>query len=151
MTATETIYELYPEITDTQFARMRIVADKMRNLALERGWGIECANDMYLLGLIHDIGYAVERADHCASGARLLERNGYRYAFEVAKHTTMPADASLCSKELLLLWEANLTTDAHGDDISLDEAINCAILKHGTNSYQYKNISAIVDILKERI
>lgn len=140
-----------PTLSNNKLIHSKAVAEKMRSKALELGWDITRAEDMYLLGLLHDVGYIVSKNHHANAGALLLARNNYRYSFEV-QHHGRPVDNP--SDELLLLWWADLTTLYNGWEATLKHRLKDVEIRYGVDSYQYQNVLEIMKILyvnRERI
>lgn len=133
-----------PSLSNNKLIHSKAVAEKMRSKALELNWDTYRAEDMYLLGLLHDIGYSISQNHHANAGALLLARNNYRYSFEV-QHHGRPVDNP--SDELLLLWWADLTTLYNGWDTSLKNRLTDIEIRYGVNSHQYQNALEIMKIL----
>lgn len=78
--------------------------------------------DLYTLGLVHDIGYEfLEEKDyinHEIYGALLLKRQGYKYWKEVYYHGV--ANCKYKSKFLDLLNWADMRIDSSGNNVSMD-------------------------------
>lgn len=65
------------------------VARKMKELALKRQpKNLKFAEEMYTLGLLHDIGYEFDAGPkgHAVAGGEILKRTGYKYWREVSNH-----------------------------------------------------------------
>lgn len=132
-------------ISEHKMAHVRAVAEMMYDEALARGWGEDKAEDMYLLGFIHDIGYMLGPDHHAKSGSAILKRSMYAYAWEVRMHGTYVGTPS---PELELLWLCDLSIDSCGNRCSTDERLEHVGERFGKESPQYHNVSRIVQHLR---
>lgn len=114
-------------------------------------WPEEKCRQMFLLGLLHDVGYeyAAEQPDHPRVGGELLEAAGYRYWQEVRWHGML--GAPYASDELLILNAADLLTDAAGNVVSLFERLGDVEQRYGADSPQLAEMSALAEEVSARI
>lgn len=109
---------------------------------------LDYKEDMYLLGLIHDIGYIQGKAEgHAKYGGNILHRAGYKYWREVYYHGNVGMDYS--SKELDLLNSADLQIDYMGKRIGYDERLSDIKRRYGEESKQYKNAFQLMERLRD--
>lgn len=73
-------------IGDDKLKHMCSVAELMYSRALALKGDLAFAEDMYLLGFVHDLGYFIQGPGHPAAGASILERCGYCYSDHVRHH-----------------------------------------------------------------
>lgn len=138
------------EITDRKLLHMSGVAKYMSEHAED--YDLE-PDKMYALGLLHDIGYIYGGDEHAVNGARLLESVGFKYSSEVSYHGTAPmdylrlTDASEPPKELVLLWEADLSIGPDGKEIGFRRRLEDIALRYGTESVSYRIAKETVDWL----
>lgn len=114
------------------------VAQKMKELAQEQCPGdIEFAQDMFSLGIVHDIGYeyAAIQTEHAEVGGNILKRVGYKYWQEVFSHGY--SDATYDSLALRILNTADLSTDAKGNRVTVQERLDDVKARYGEDSFQY--------------
>lgn len=148
-----------PLISKNRILHMHGVAEYMYRHACEYGLDPE---RMYILGLLHDIGYIHTKYDHEKNGANMLKRVGYIDADLVENHGNNPADyindfipsARIIPKELVLLWEADMLIDSKkcpGEEITFGERLENVARKCGKDSIQYKNKKAKLDWLLKYI
>lgn len=98
------------------------VAKFLKEHASEWGATQSEIEELYTLGLLHDIGYEfLEEKDytkHEIYGGLLLKRQGYKYWKEVYYHGV--ANCEFTSKYLDLLNWADMRIDSSGNEVSLD-------------------------------
>lgn len=132
-------------LSDDKLRHIRAVAEVMRDTALANGLGDEEADRMYLLGLVHDVGYLHGARGHAGRGADLLASAGYELAEEVRLHGRLVDDPS---DALLMLWHADLSCDWRGRRVGYDERLAGVIERYGEGSEQARNVRAIVGRLQ---
>jgi len=116
-------------------------------------------DEMYLLGLLHDIGYLYLRAEHEKCGAAILNNCGYNKFDIVESHGMTPTEYKArynCSdteipKELVLLWEANMSIDAEGNNVGLFNRLGDVCSRYGATSETFRVCNEIIQWLRERI
>lgn len=116
------------------------VAKKMKKLAAELHPGNNVfAEDMFTLGLLHDIGYefAKKKNEHAIIGGVILRNSEYKYWQEVYNHGK--SSVGYKSKELDLLNIADLLTSASGQEITVEERLADVRKRFGENSFAYKD------------
>ena len=114
-------------------------------------------NEMYLLGLMHDIGYLIDEKNHEEIGGEFLKSQNYKYADFIKHHATIPSiymklkdcTESEIPKELILLWTADMSIDLNGKNIGFDERLKDIGLRHGKDSTAYKNCEKMIDWLRK--
>ena len=125
------------------------VARKMEELALEIKPGdVEFAQDMFSLGLVHDMGYQFSKKpeDHAIIGGNILKRQGYKYWKEVHDHSN--PDTSYRSTALDILNTADMLTGPAGEDLTIHERLNDIKNRYGKDSIQYINAHIICQQLE---
>lgn len=123
----------------------------------ERGYG---PDEMYVLGLLHDIGkiYPIVRETddgievddsvknpykgHGRKGADLLERLGFIYSKEV-RHHGHPEDPYYSCK-LMLLNLADMSVDGTGQVIPVERRLRSIKRRYGDDSEEYAHAEQIV-------
>ena len=104
------------------------------------------ANEMYLLGYLHDIGYeSDESATHNITGGNLLKQCGYKYFNEVYYHGNPFSNYS--SKELDLLNYCDMHIDCNGSLVTFNERLEDIKSRHGENSSAYNNAKIVANNL----
>ena len=110
-------------ITEYRKKHIWAVAELMRKSVLENGGGTEQeANELYTLGLLHDIGYEFASEKdyfyHNQIGGEFLKSQGYKYWQEVYWHGV--AKSPYQSKFLDILNWADMHIDSEGNYVSFD-------------------------------
>ena len=106
------------------------------------------AEDMFLLGMLHDMGYEFmeSNASHAAIGGEILKRNNYQYWSEVFLHGDETVDNM--SDELFILNSADMPTGPNGEDFTFDERLAEIASRFGTDAQAYKKCVIEVEKLK---
>ncbi len=114
------------------------VANKMKVIANELYPGNkEFIEDMFILGLLHDLGYefAKTKLEHSEIGGTILKKNGYKYWKEVYYHGKTGVEYK--SEELKILNTADLLTDSNGREITAQERLKDVKDRYGEDSFEY--------------
>ena len=125
------------------------VGKKMKKLAGEISPGDkDFEQDMFLLGLLHDIGYefSSEQDEHAQTGGNALRMNGYKYWKEIFYHGKPNAEYS--SEALKILNIADLLTDAQGNEVSAKDRLLDVMGRYGKDSTQYKEFEKLAKEVK---
>lgn len=117
-------------IDDNRYKHIRGVAELMAEIAPQ---GLE--KEMFLLGMLHDIGYLYQPQNHNIFGGNLLKEQGYKYWQEVYWHGV--PDAEYTSAALDLLNSADMQVNAYGERVSYTERLADIGNRYGTDSSQY--------------
>lgn len=135
-------------LTEHRLAHINAVAKFM----YEKADGDESyKQDMFTLGLLHDIGYiSGESKGHSRYGGLILKRNHYKYWQEVYYHGQVEAIDSYISYELDLLNSADLQINSKGEYIGIEKRLDDIKNRYGEDSSQYKNSLVIINDLISR-
>lgn len=107
------------------------------------------AEDAYMVGLLHDIGYGfMDGPGHASMGGLMLRRNSFEYWKEVYFHGSVSGEYE--SEMLDLLNNADLHVDGHGNQVSFELRLNDIKNRYGEDSAQFKNALALVQKLKKK-
>ena len=108
---------------------------------------IEC-NELFVLGLLHDVGYRYgDGPGHAQLGGELLKDNGYKYWCEVMYHGV--PDSSFNSVFLRILNQADMEVGPSGDVVSMDERLVDIGERYGFGSVEYLNAEKVINKIKE--
>ena len=132
-------------ITNNKLKHCKTVAEYMYIHADER---LVDKEDMYTLGLLHDIGYLFGKEGHNKSGGKHLRSQGYKYWCEVYFHGSVGVEYK--SYELDLLNKADMMVNKEGKLVGYDERLKDIKARYGETSEQYLNAVIIVKDLKDR-
>lgn len=111
--------------------------------------------EMYVLGLLHDIGYIYGQKDHARNGSNLMFELGYKDCNLIAWHEMSPAEykKSLLvedlPKKLLLLLTADLSVNAVGEDVGFDARLEEIKRNYGEDSIQFQTSSDTISYLRK--
>lgn len=136
------------EISEDRQKHIMAVARKMHDIVASNPGKFEItAEDAFLLGYLHDVGYefANKQTDHPTVGEHLLVRNRYRYALEVGYHGIPQTNYS--SEALCLLNYADMTTGPAGQDMTIRERIDDIVARYGEDSIQTKDAKKLAEII----
>lgn len=102
------------------------VAELLKKYAEEKGLGEDVAQEYYLLGLLHDIGYEFAEPkdynNHHFIGGEVLKKQGYKHWQEVYWHGVIDRDYE--SEFLDILEWADMHIDSAGNYVSFEERLN---------------------------
>jgi len=137
------------KITEDRMKHCLEVANKMKHFASSRCEKYDNANEMFVLGFLHDVGYEFsdKQEDHAQNGGEILKEQRYKYWKEVYYHG-YPQNEYI-SKELALLNYADMTTGPRGENMSVDERIKDIKIRYGENSYQALAAKELADSLRQ--
>lgn len=133
-------------------------------------------DEMYVLGLLHDIGYLNGRKNHEENGYELLESMGLnrKCLFAVKNHSADPyelimnneykkfildacedivpreVEDNYIPKELCLLYEADLSVDARGYRVGFEKRLEDIRTRYGNDGIEYNRAKTIVQFLNEQ-
>ena len=105
-------------------------------------------DEMYTLGLLHDIGYLHTVKEHNKVGGMPLRDQNYKYWREVLNHGS--TKSSYCSEALDLLNWADMPVDHLGKLVGFTARLEDIRNRYGENSSQYESAIIIVNKLKEK-
>lgn len=124
------------------------VAEKMMELGKKKQLNEKELQDLFILGINHDIGYEFgNRENHNTVGGNILKNNGYKYWQEVYWHGNSKAEYN--SIYLDILNEADLSINRYGEDVGHEKRLEDIKSRHGIKSMQYSNSLEIIKKLKE--
>lgn len=104
-------------------------------------------NEMYVVGLLHDIGYLFGKANHPATGSQLLKDLGFIYSDDISLHGDIPKSPNI-SNVLKLLLEADLTIGKDGTLVGYKNRLKDIGIRLGFNSEAYNIAKETVDFLE---
>lgn len=142
------------ELLKMDFNRIKhslAVARKMTEIGKNNNLNDEQLEELFVLGLNHDIGYefASEILEHNIVGGNILKRNNYKYWQEVYYHGNPYATYN--SLYLKILNEADMQIDKYGNDVGYEKRLEDIASRYGKNSIQYINAKKIIDILIKEV
>ena len=127
------------------------VAEFLKKYALSQKMSQKEIEDLYTLGLLHDIGYEfLEEKDyekHEIYGGKLLKQQGYKYWKEVYYHGD--PEVSYNSDYLTILNQADMQIDKYGNDVGYDNRLDDIKNRYGKESEVYNKCAKLIEKLKE--
>lgn len=139
------------EITYNRLKHMNEVAKRMKDYVIQHSEKFDCKpEDMYILGAIHDIGYAFveKQEDHAVVAGEVLKSQGYKYWKEVYYHGI--AQDEYDSVELRLLNYMDITTGPTGNVVTIEERIDDIKHRYGEDSYQAKEAIKMAEMVRQK-
>lgn len=122
------------------------VANKMVELGIKHGLKETELHDLFILGMVHDIGYRFgDNISHNEIGSEMLKKDGYKYWQEVKYHGVPNCEYK--SEYLEILNWADLSIDKYGNDVGFSARIEDIKSRYGDKSIQYINCAKLVDEL----
>lgn len=122
------------------------VARKMVEIGKEKNLSEEEQEDLFVLGINHNIGYQFGNDADNEKGAEFLRDNGYKYWKEVYYHGK--PDSEYSSMYLDILNEADMKINTQGQEVSYEERLNDIADRYGRESTQYHNAEQVISKLK---
>lgn len=134
-------------MSDNKTKHVHAIAEYMYEHAPE--YGLD-PDEMYVLGMLHDIGYIRGKTGHSENGADLLKQMGIneRFTYAILKHGADLRKIKV-TPELLLLVTADLQIDYEGEFIGYEARVAGVRLRYGEDSIQYKRVAGTVEYLEE--
>lgn len=143
-------------LTHNKIMHSASVAQYMSENATKYGLDRE---KMYVLGLLHDIGYLFGQRDHAEDGGELMGSLKVSDSFRdfIALHDTNPYELQCdfshnftdVPPELFLLQQADMTVDALGNFVGFDKRLKEIEKRYGEDSKAYETAKAIVKYQKQ--
>ena len=133
-------------ITENKLKHILAVARLMKEKAGLVGLDEE---EMFNLGMVHDIGYEFDEQDHHTAGYMILKKQGYKYAYEVKYHGLPHAPHQ--TPALSLLNYADMHINAKGEYVTFEDRLEDIKLRRGENSPHYINSKKVIEQLDEFI
>lgn len=136
-------------MADNRLAHIRGVAEQAYRLARGANLPDEKAEEMYVLGFVHDVGYALgDGTEHATAGAAALRRCGYDLSDMVRLHGEVVDEPKL---ELAILDVADMTVNAYGHLVTMDERLGDIRARYGSGSGVARQCEELVGWLRETV
>lgn len=122
---------------------------KMIQIGRELGLKETELNNLFLLGLNHDIGYEFTEngVNHNKIGGNILKNNGYKYWKEVYYHGDISDEYN--SLYLTILNQADMQIDKYGTYVGYDKRLENIKNRYGEESDIYLKCVNLVDRVRE--
>ena len=123
------------------------VARKMVQIGKEYNLNTEELQDLFVLGLNHDIGYEYgDNSNHAHIGGEILKRNDYKYWKEVYYHGDVNTEYKSCFLEILN--RADMQIDKYGNDVGYDNRLEDIKNRYGEESKTYIDAKLLIKRIK---
>lgn len=124
------------------------VAKKMQKIGRNLNLSDNEIEDLFVLGLNHDIGYEFTEngVNHNIVGGELLKRNGYKYWKEVYYHGSIRNEYD--SLYLKILNKADMQIDKYGNDVGYEKRLEDIKGRYGEESKVYRNCVELIESIK---
>ena len=121
------------------------VARKMVEIGKNNNLKEEQLEELFVLGLNHDIGYEFtsEITEHNTVGGNILKKNNYKYWQEVYYHGN--PYSTYKSLYLDILNQADMQIDKYGNNVGYEKRLEDIANRYGKNSIQYINANKIIN------
>lgn len=103
-------------------------------------------NEMFLLGLLHDIGYTIDSKCHEFAGGEFLKTQNYKYANEVKFHGKINSEYTSTALNLLNWCDMHINYD--GKFVSFKKRLEDIASRYNKNSKIYRNAEILIEELK---
>lgn len=125
------------------------VAKKMMEIGYENNLSEEQIQELFLLGLNHDIGYEFvnDTKYHNQEGGLILKKSGYKYWKEVYYHGMLTNEYD--SLYLKILNQADMQIDYYGNDVGYEKRVEDILNRYGAYSNAYTNSKRLIESLEE--
>lgn len=129
---------------DNRLKHSLMVAQKMKEIALEKGLSEVEANNCFLIGFNHDIGYYFTQGgiNHHKIGGNILKVCGFEFWQEVYNHGEF--NPKYKSIYLDILNQADMQIDRYGNDVGYDGRLQDIKKRYGEDSKEYQNCSKLI-------
>ena len=137
------------KLSENRLNHSYAVAQKCYVLAKEHGMSEDKAKAAFVMGLLHDIGYAAEEgavSAHTYTGADMVQCLVNHHQ-EIIDAISGHGIGDLDTMFALVLNEADMTTGVRGTDVSYDERIHGIEVRYGKDSIQAQNAREMRDKL----
>lgn len=122
------------------------VAKKMVTIGKSKGLKTSDLNDLFTLGIVHDIGYEFGPGnEHQKLGGLVLKENGYRYWQEVYYHGLVQNEYS--SLFLDILNQADMQIDKKGKDVGYSGRLEDIKSRYKEDSKVYASCVELVNFI----
>ncbi len=122
------------------------VAKKMVAIGRSKGLKLSELNDLFTLGIVHDIGYEFgPGTEHQKLGGLVLKENGYRYWQEVYYHGLIQNEYS--SLFLDILNQADMQIDKMGVDVGYSGRLEDIKSRYKEDSKVYASCVELVNFI----
>lgn len=133
-------------LTPNRLAHMNATANRAYEIATTIfGKTEDQARQLYILGLLHDVGYAFDPADHAHAGGRVLADLGFTTD---AVYDHGDPNVGVMDDELLIVNAADMTTSPTGAPMRMEDRLRDIGERYGADSPHLACARAVADRIK---
>jgi hypothetical protein len=123
------------------------VGKKMMKIGKKNDLSESQLQELFVLGLNHDIGYEYgDNSNHAHIGGEILKRNNYKYWKEVYYHGNIISEYT--SMFLEILNKADMQIDKYGNDVGYDKRLEDIKNRYGEESKTYCDAKILIEKLR---
>lgn len=136
-------------LTPNRLAHMNATANRAYEIATTIfGKTEDQARQLYILGLLHDVGYAFDPADHAHAGGRVLADLGFTTD---AVYDHGDPNVGVMDDELLIVNAADMTTSPTGAPMRMEDRLRDIGERYGADSPHLACARAVADRIKHEL
>ena len=136
-------------LTPSRLAHMNATANRAYEIAKTIfGKTEDQARQLYILGLLHDVGYAFDPDDHARIGGEILESLG---ATTDAIRDHGDPDVESMDDELLIINAADMTTSPTGAPMRMEDRLRDIGERYGVDSPHLACARAVADRIEHEL
>jgi hypothetical protein len=136
-------------LTSDRLAHMNATADRAYKIAKTIfGKSENKARQLYVLGLLHDVGYAFDPDDHAHAGGSVLISLGVEID---AVYDHGDPTVGFMDDELLIVNAADMTTSPTGAPMRMEDRLRDIGDRYGADSPQLACARAVADRIKHEL
>lgn len=136
-------------LTPSRLAHMNATANRAYEIATTIfGKTEDQARQLYILGLLHDVGYAFDPADHAHAGGKALADLGFTTD---AVYDHGDPNVGVMSDDLLIVNAADMTTSPTGAPMRMEDRLRDIGERYGADSPHLACARAIADRIEREL
>ena len=124
------------------------VANKMVEIGKLLKLDNNLLDDLFIIGINHDIGCEFDKNNHAVVGGNKLKEVGFKYYKEVYYHGRIQDEYN--SLYLDILNMADMMIDKYGNDVGYDKRLKDIESRYGNDNAIYKRCLELVDYLRNK-
>lgn len=136
-------------LTPDRLAHMNATANRAYEIATTIfGKTEDQARQLYILGFLHDVGYAFDPADHAHAGGRVLADLGFATD---AIYDHGDPNVGVMNDDLLIVNAADMTTSPTGAPMRMKDRLRDIGERYGVDSPHLACAHAVADRIKHEL
>ena len=136
-------------LTPSRLAHMNATANRAYEIATTIFGKTEAqARQLYILGLLHDVGYAFDPADHAHAGGRVLADLGFTTD---AVYDHGDPNVGFMDDDLLIVNAADMTTSPTGAPMRMEDRLHDIGERYGADSPHLACARAVADRIEREL